>query len=247
VSARIWNYWMGGTGYHQADKVAGDQFAALYPGIRDMAKASRLFGGRVVSFLAGEAGVRQFLDIGAGLPGNENTYDIVQRIAPGSRIVCVDNDPAVTAHARELLAGADHDTVRYADGDLNDPGSIIAAARSALDFTQPVAILLMGVLGHLEDPSPAVDILKAALPAGGYLALRDATDTVPAHVQALRSYEQTGAIPYRLRSPARITGLFDGLEAVEPGIVAVQRWRPDSRSSLLPADINMWGGAAIKR
>jgi hypothetical protein len=250
VSARIWNYWMGGTGYYQADKVAGDEFAARYPGIRDMARASRLFGGRAVSFLAG-AGIRQFLDIGAGLPGDENTSDVVKRMAPGARVVCVDNHPAVTARARSLPDG----TADYVDGDLNDPDAIIAAARTRLDFTRPLAILLMGVLGHIGDPaenddqfaSSVVDSLKAALPAGGYLVLRDATDTVAAHVEALRGYQETGAVPYRLRSPERIIGFFDGLEPVSPGIVAVQEWRPDDRSSELPAGINMWGGVAVKR
>jgi S-adenosyl methyltransferase len=255
VSARIWNYWMGGKDHYQVDRTAGDEFAALYPGIRDMARASRLFLGRVVSFLAEEAGIRQFLDIGTGLPGNENTHEVAQRQAPGSRVVYVDNDPQVMAHARALLTGATPEVTDYIDGDLNDPEKIIAAAKDKLDFTRPVAIMLMGILGHISNPDEngdgfalsVVEHLKAALPVGGYLVIRDATDTVAAHVQALRAYEQTGAVPYRLRSPAQIARFFDGLEPVEPGIVPIQQWRPDGKSSRLPADINMDGGVAIRR
>ena len=255
VSARIWNYWMGGKDYYQVDKQAGDEFAALYPGIRDMARASRLFLGRVVSYLAGQVGIRQFLDIGTGLPSNENTHEVAQRAALGSRVVYVDNDPLVMTHARALLTGVTPETTDYIDGDLNDPGKIIAAAREKLDFTQPVAVMLMGILGHIGDPdadgdqlaASVVNHLKAALPAGGYLVIRDATNTVQAHVEALRVYEQTGAVPYHLRSPEQIVRFFDGLDAVEPGIVPVQQWRPDQRSSQFPADINMWGGVAVKR
>jgi len=255
VSARIWNYWMGGKDYYQVDKRAGDEFAALYPGIRDMARASRLFLGRVVSHLAGQVGIRQFLDIGTGLPSNENTHEVAQRAAPGSQVVYVDNDPLVMTHARALLTAATPGATAYIDGDLNDPGKIIAAAREKLDFTRPVAVMLMGILGHIGDPDTGgdqfavsvVNHLKAALPAGGYLVIRDATNTVQAHVQALRAYEQTGAVPYRLRSPEQITRFFDGLDAVEPGIVPIQQWHPDQQSSRLPPDINMWGGAAVKR
>jgi hypothetical protein len=254
VSARIWSYWGGGKDYYQVDKAAGDEFAKLYPGIRPMARASRLFLGRAVSYLAGEAGVRQFLDIGAGLPSTENTHEVAQRVAPDSRIVYVDNDPLVMSHARALLTGAT-DTTGYIEGDLRDPEMIIAVAKEKLDFTKPVAIMLMGILGHIGNPAmgddeDAVDLvncLKEALPVGGCLVLRDATDTEPEHVRALRKYAETGAVPYRLRTPEQIARFFDGLEPVEPGIVPVQQWRPDERSAELPENINMWGGVAIKR
>src|ERR1700691_325701 len=145
VSARIWNYWMGGKDYYQVDKQAGDEFAALYPGIRDMARVSRLFLGRAVTYLAGDVGVRQFLDIGTGLPSNENTHEVAQRIAPASRIVYVDNDPLVMTHARALLTGTTQDATGYIDGALNDPEKIISIAREKLDFSRPVAIMLMGI------------------------------------------------------------------------------------------------------
>jgi hypothetical protein len=254
VSARIWNYWSGGKDYYQVDKAAGDEFAALYPGIKDMAQASRLFLGRAVSYLAGEAGVRQFLDVGAGLPSNENTHEVAQRIAPDSRVIYVDNDPVVMCHARALLTGAAQDSTGHIEGDLTEPEHILGLAREELDFTQPIAIMLMGVIGHIGDPArdrdeyalSLVNTLKEALPSGGYLVLRDATDTVPEHVEALRTYEETGAAPYRLRTPAQIARFFDGLESVEPGIVPVQQWRPDERSGALPAHINMEGGVARK-
>jgi hypothetical protein len=217
-----------------------------------MARASRLFLGRAVSYLAREAGIRQFLDIGAGLPSTENTHEVAQRVAPDSRIVYVDNDPLVMTHARALLKGAG-DTTGYIEGDLRDPEMIIGVAREKLDFGKPLAIMLMGILGHVGDPATddeyavdTVNILKDALPAGGYLVLRDATDTEPQHVEAVRRYAATGAVPYRLRSPEQITRFFDGLEPVEPGIVPVQRWRPDELSAELPENINMWGGVARK-
>ncbi|HWG01983.1 MAG TPA: SAM-dependent methyltransferase [Trebonia sp.] len=253
VSARIWNYWQGGKDYYQVDKRAGDEFAALYPGITDMAVASGLFLGRAVTYLARDAGVRQFLDIGTGLPSNESTHEVAQRVAPVSRVVYVDNDPLVMCHARALLTGTTEDTTGYIDGDLNDPERIISSARELLDFGRPVAIMLMGVLGHIGDPAAnddayarsLVSLLTDALPPGGYLVLRDATDTVAAHVAALRTYEKTGAAPYRLRTPAQIAAFFDGLEPVAPGIVPVQRWRPDEQSAELPDGINMWGGVAV--
>ena len=254
VSARIWNYWGGGKDYYQVDKAAGDEFAALYPGIRPMARASRLFLRRAVSYLAEEAGVRQFLDIGAGLPSTQNTHDVAQRVAPDSRVIYVDNDPLVMSHARALLRSVASDSTGYIEGDLRDPAMITAVAREKLDFAKPVAIMLMGILGHIGNPAEhddeyalsLVDCLKEELPAGGYLLLRDATDTQPEHVRALRKYAETGAVPYRLRTPEQITRFFDGLEPVEPGIVPVQQWRPDEESSLLPGDINMWGGVALK-
>lgn len=254
VSARIWNYWMGGKDYYEVDQEAGDQFLALYPGIAEMARASRLFISRSVSYLAGESGIRQFLDIGTGLPSNDNTHEVAQRIAPDSRVVYVDNDPLVLTHARALLTGR-QGTTDYIDGDLNKPADIIRIAREKLDFSQPVAIMLMGILGHIGNPGEdddrfarsVVSQLKQALPAGGYLALYEATDTVPAHNEAIRQYNESGAVPYHLRSEEQVGRFFDGLDAVEPGIVPIQDWRPDAQSAKLPRDINAWGGVARKR
>jgi hypothetical protein len=218
-----------------------------------MARASRLFISRAVSFLAGESGIRQFLDIGTGLPSNDNTHEVAQRIAPDCRVVYVDNDPLVLTHARALLTGK-KGTTDYIDGDLNQPGDIIRIAREKLDFSQPVAIMLMGILGHIGNPGEnndqfarsVVDQLKHALPAGGYLALYEATNTEPAYNEAIRIYNESGAVPYHLRSEEQIARFFDGLEPAEPGIVPIQDWRPDAQSAKLPRDNNAWGGVAWK-
>jgi hypothetical protein len=255
VSARIWNYWMGGKDYYRVDAEAGDQFVALYPGIRDMARASRLFIARAVTFLAGEAGVRQFLDIGTGLPSNENTHQVAQRVAADSRVVYVDNDPLVLTHAKALLTGTRPEATGYIEADLNNPAGILEIARDMLDFTRPVAILLMGILGHVGDPDSnddeharsLVGQLKQALPPGGYLAIYEAANTSPAYNEAIRIYNETGAVPYHLRAPEQIARFFDGLEAVGPGIVPIQEWRPDKQSAELPPDIDAWAGVAVNR
>jgi len=167
-----------------------------------------------VRFLAGEAGIRQFLDIGTGLPSHDNTHEIAQRAAPGARVVYVDNDPLVLAHARALLTSSTPGTTDYISGDLNNPAGILEIARQKLDFSRPVAIMLMGVLGNVGNPAEnddhfawsAVRELTGALPSGGYLALHDTVDTDPAHNAALEYYNKTGAIPYHARRPARSPG-----------------------------------------
>jgi hypothetical protein len=252
VSARIWNYWMGGKDFYAVDKRAGDEFTAIYPGIVDMARAARYFLARTVRYLAAEAGVRQFLDIGTGLPSHDSTHEIAQSVAPSSRVVYVDNDPLVMAHAQALLTGIPKDSTDYIDGDLNDPRAILAIARTKLDFSKPVAIMLMGILGHIGPPGERdetalaiLERLKAALPSGGYLVVREATDTVAAHNDAIRGYNGSGAAPFYLRSPEQIVRFFDGLEPVEPGIVPISRWRPEA-SPFADIDTNAMGGVALK-
>jgi O-methyltransferase involved in polyketide biosynthesis len=253
VSARIWNYWLGGKDYFPVDKEAGDQFAVLFPGVFDLARASRYYIARVVRYLAGEAGIRQFLDVGTGLPSHDNTHEIAQRVATESRVVYADNDPLVLAHARALLTGHGEGVTDYIDADLNDPGMIIDLAQAKLDFTRPVAIMLMGILGHIGDPDEdadqqarsIVDRLKAALPDGGYLALYEATDADPAQNEATRQYNQSGAVPYHLRRPDQIARFFDGLELVEPGLVPIQDWRPDNSPFGRP-EVPALGGVARK-
>lgn len=254
VSARVWNYWLGGKDYYQVDKEAGDEFMAVYPDIANLARAMRLFLSRTVTCLARDAGVRQFLDIGAGLPAEDNTHDIAQRAAAGTRVVYADNDPLVLAHARALLTGALPGATDCIDADLNNPAGLLREARGKLDFGQPVAVLLMGVLGHIGNPAHRDDArarsvvaeLKEALPPGGYLVISEPADTRADHNAAVDSYNATGAEPYRLRSAAQIRRLFDGLDAVPPGIVPIQHWRPDKWSAALPQDIHVWGAAARK-
>jgi hypothetical protein len=255
VSARIWNYWLGGKDYYPIDKQAGDQFAKVYPGIFDGARASRYFIARVVRYLAQEAGVRQFLDIGTGLPTQDNTHEIAQRVAPDSRIVYVDNDPLVLAHARALLTSSPEGGTDYLDADLNAPVALLRDAREKLDFSRPVVIMLMGVLAHIGNPDEDDDRvtqsivaeLKAALPAGGYLAVYDSADVDPLLNNALSGYNDSGAAPYRVRRPDQIARFFGGLELIEPGVVPIQQWRPEHTPFGPPKGLsNNLGGVARK-
>jgi SAM-dependent methyltransferase len=229
-SARIWNYWLGGKDNYPVDREVGDEYRAIYPEIVQVARASRQFLARAVLYLAGEAQVHQFLDIGTGLPTFNNTHDVAQRVAPGTRVVYVDNDPVVLAHARALLTSTKAVTA-YVDADLHDPDEILAAAGRTLDFTRPIGLMMLGILGHIGDDDEARSIVKRlldALPPGSYLTICDGTnDLFEAGVEAQRLYNESGAVPYRLRSAQQIADFFEGLELVEPGVVSCPRWRPD--------------------
>ena len=229
-SARIWNYWLGGKDNYPVDREVGDEYRAIYPEIVQVARASRQFLARAVLYLAGEAQVHQFLDIGTGLPSFNNTHDIAQRVAPGTRVVYVDNDPVVLAHARALLTSTKAVTA-YVDADLHDPDEILAAAGRTLDFTRPIGLMMLGILGHIGDDDEARSIVRRlldALPSGSYLTICDGTnDLFEAGVEAQRLYNESGAVPYRLRSAQQIADFFEGLELVEPGVVSCPRWRPD--------------------
>jgi S-adenosyl methyltransferase len=228
-SARIWNYWLGGKDNYAVDREAGDQYKEIFPGIAVVAQTSRAFLTRAVRYLAGQAGIRQFLDIGTGLPTADNTHQVAQRVAPESRIVYVDNDPLVLAHARALLTSAPEGSTEYLDADIRNPAAILDAAAGLLDFTQPIALMLMGIMGHFTDEEayPIVRRLLAGLPSGSYFALYDGADTNEAFNQAQRGYNESGAVPYHLRSPEQFARFFEGLELVEPGVVPVPHWRPD--------------------
>jgi S-adenosyl methyltransferase len=250
-SARIWNYWLGGKDNYPVDREAGDQFGEVFPGIRDVTRASRGFLIRAVRFLAAEAGIRQFLDIGTGLPTAQNTHEVAQQVAPEARIVYVDNDPVVLAHARALLTSTGEGRTAYLDADLRDPDKILAAAAETLDFARPTGLMVMGILGHITDDDEARSIVKRlldALSSGSYLALFDGTDTDPAGVAAQEEYNRSGAVPYQLRSPAQIAGFFEGLELVEPGVVSVSQWRPDPAGAGgdPPAAVDAFGGVGRK-
>jgi O-methyltransferase involved in polyketide biosynthesis len=229
-SARIWNYWLGGKDNYPVDRRIGDEYRAIYPDIVEVARASRQFLTRAVRYLAGEAHVRQFLDIGTGLPTVDNTHEVAQRVAPEARIVYVDNDPVVLAHARALLTSTQGVTA-YIDADLHDPDQILRVAARTLDFSQPVGLMLLGILGHIDDDEEARSIVRRlvdALPSGSYLTICDGTNDIsPAGIEAQRRYNESGAVPYRLRSSRQIAEFFEGLELVEPGVVSCPRWRPD--------------------
>jgi S-adenosyl methyltransferase len=233
-SARIWNYLLGGKDNYQADRDAGNMVTRVFPGMVTMTRQSRLMLIRVVEYLAGEAGIRQFLDIGTGLPTAGNTHEIAQQVARESRIVYVDNDPMVLAHARALLTSTPEGACAYIDADVRDPEAILQEAATTLDFTRPAALMLMGIMGLVADYGQARSIvsrLMAALPSGSYLAVYDGADTDPAYVEAIRGYNAgSAAVPYTPRSPGQIGGYLDGLEIVPPGVVAVSRWRPSDPS-----------------
>lgn len=253
VSARIWNYWMGGTDYYPIDKEAGDAYAQLSPGVFDLARSSRSYLIRAVRYVAGQAGVRQFLDIGSGLPSHDPTHQVAQGVAPESRVVYADNDPLVLAHARALLASNPAGGTDYIEADLYDPGTLVSIAQTKLDFAQPVAIMLMGVMGHIGNPGEdddqvarsIVDQLKDALPAGGYLVMYEGVDTDPAQGEALEQYNESGAVPYRVRRPEQVIRFFDGLELTAPGVVPIHQWRPDPSTPNPPA-VPALGGVGKK-
>jgi hypothetical protein len=183
-----------------------------------------------VTYLAGEAGVRQFLDIGTGLPTADNTHEVAQRVAPQARIVYVDNDPLVLTHARALLTSAPEGVTQYVDADVRDPEKIVQEARKTLDFGEPIALMMLGVMGHVEDPAEArsiVSTLVSTLPSGSYLAMSDGTATSERVIESHRQYNESGARPYHLREVADFKAFFDGLQPVEPGIVPLGQWRPD--------------------
>ena len=247
-SARIWNYWLGGKDHYPVDREAGDRYREIYPGIVDTARAGRYFMARSVRYLAGEEGIRQFLDVGTGLPAVDNTHEIAQRVAPESRIVYVDNDPLVLAHARALLSSRPEGACDYVDADMRHPDDIIEAAARTLDLAQPVALLLMGVLGHISEYEAARSVVRGLLgplPPGSYLALADSVRMGDAHIAAGESYAKTGAVPYQLRTPEEIAGFFDGLDLVPPGIVPLPEWRPDP-APFPPVHVDTLGGVARK-
>lgn len=246
-SARIWNYWMGGKDNYEVDRVAGDAYREIAPNIETMARASRVYLIRTVTFVAHELGIRQFLDIGTGLPTYDNTHQVAQKVAPESRIVYVDNDPLVLRHAQALLTSTPEGTTDYVDADLHDPEAILEAAGKILDFDKPVALMLMGILGHIQDYEEAKDIvrrLQAALPSGSYFVHYDSTDTDAELKRAQEGYDDTGAVPYVLRSPRQIAAYYEGLELLEPGIVSCPLWRPEPGTTPEPTDV--YGGVAFK-
>jgi S-adenosyl methyltransferase len=237
-AARVWNYWMGGKDNYAADRAAGDAVSRVYPDIVTMARQSRRFLIRAVSFLA-RGGTRQFLDIGTGLPTMQNTHEVAQRIAPTARIAYVDNDPMVLAHARALLANTTAEGMTtYIDADFHEPDAIVTAAGDALDLTRPVGVMFMGVLGYVDDFDEVRSIVSrvmAAVPPGSYLTLWDGTSTGDAVSEGASKYAESGAIPYHLRSPDQLKLCFDGLELVDPGLVPITRWRADTPAEHIDA------------
>jgi hypothetical protein len=250
-SARIWNYWQGGKDNYLIDREVGDQIKASNPHIEDIARAQRYFLARTVRYLAAKAGIRQFVDIGAGLPGVDNTHAIAQQVDPSCRIVYVDNDPLVLVHAEALLTSKPGGVCDYIDADVHDPGTILAGAAKTLDFTKPIALILLGITAHITDDDQAYAIVRRymdAVPSGSYLVLCDDTEVFHPDEMAemIRQWNAASDSPRVNRSPERIARFFDGLELVEPGAVSVSLWRPDSSPWSGPEKVDDFGGVARK-
>ena len=247
----MYDYFIGGKNHFAADRETAAEVLRNSPHVRIAARENRAFLGRTVRYLAGEAGIRQFLDIGTGLPAADNTHQVAQRVAPEARIVYVDNDPLVLAHARALLTSTPEGATAYIHADLRDPDKILAEAAEALDFTKPIALILSGVLGHVVDIGEARSIVRGlmdALPSGSYLSLNDGTSVVGGDQveQATQDYNESGALPYIQRTPEEIASFFDGLELVPPGVVSCPRWRPDPTPDGPPAEVDAFGGVGRK-
>ncbi|MFE4668000.1 SAM-dependent methyltransferase [Streptomyces sp. NPDC056716] len=238
-SARFWNYFVGGKDNYEVDREIGDHIKEIFPGLVDVAVTSRHFLGRAVRYLAVEQGIRQFLDVGTGLPTADNTHEVAQRAAPDARIVYVDNDPIVLTHANALLTSTPEGRTAYLDADLYDPDTVLKAAAGTLDFSQPIALIILNTLGHVAEYDKAralVQRLMAGLPAGSHLVISDSTATSEGMIAASDAYNASGAVPYYVRSVEEIAGFFDGLELVEPGVTQVNRWRPEGDASDVAVD-----------
>ena len=250
-SARLWNYLLGGKDNFAADREAADQALALMPELMLSARADREFLGRAVRYLAGTAGIRQFLDIGTGLPTANNTHEVAQKVAPECRIVYVDNDPMVLVHARALLTSTPQGATDYIDADIRNPETILTEAARTLDFEQPVAVMLLGILNFVVDDEQATATVSRfldAVPSGSYLVISHPTEEVngPAVRQSMRMWNESGAAPITARTPEQITRFFDGLELLEPGIVTCSQWRRDPEEPGVSVQVSEYGGVGRK-
>ncbi len=248
-NARVWNYWIGGKDNYEVDQQVGEQVAGMFPIIRDIARADRDFLGRAVRFVAEERGVRQFLDIGTGLPTADNTHEIAQRVAPDSRIVYVDNDPIVLVHARTLLTGTREGVTAYIDADVHDPDAIVERAAQTLDFGEPVAVMMLGILNFVLDYDKAREIVRrvlAAVPSGSHLVLTHPTFDSElggeGQVPAMKFWNENATPPITARSGPDIAAFFEGLELLEPGMVSCSQWRAADS----PAPVPQYGAVAVK-
>jgi hypothetical protein len=248
--ARVYDYWLGGKDNFTADRVAGDEALEAFPGLISSVRANRAFLARVVRYLAIQRGIRQFLDIGTGIPASSNTHEVAQSVVPEARVVYVDNDPMVLAHARALLSSSEQGATAYLDADVRDTPKILEAAERTLDFTKPVAVMLIAVLhliGDADDPAGIIAQLMEAVPAGSTLAISHVPNDM--HMGAMSDMSdrlnRLLSQPSTYRSQAQVTGFFAGLELVEPGVVPIQRWRPDTEEEAA-AVAAMWGGVAVK-
>jgi SAM-dependent methyltransferase len=251
-SARVYDYWLGGKDHFPADRALGDAIAEALPTIRTQVRAQRAFLGRAVRYLAREAGVRQFLDVGTGIPSAGNVHEVAQEIAPESRVLYVDIDPIVLAHARALMGGTGEGRVAFIQADLREPEAILGdpAVARTLDLDRPVGLVLVGIMHHLrdsDDPRRIVATLVDALAPGSYLVLSQSTpDFDPEAMGALAAASEQGGIANVPRSLADTEPFFAGLELVEPGLVPMATWRPDPGTGQDPRSVYAYGGVARK-
>ncbi|MEU1462096.1 SAM-dependent methyltransferase [Streptomyces sp. NPDC005727] len=248
-NARVWNYWIGGKDNYEVDQRVGEHVAGMFPVIRAVARADRDFLGRAVRYLAAERGVRQFLDVGTGLPTVDNTHEIAQRVAPDSRIVYVDNDPIVLVHARSLLTSSPEGVTDYIDADVHDAEAIVRGAAGTLDLDRPVAVMMLGILNFVLDVDEARDIVRrimAAVPSGSFLVLThptfDAEVGGEGNIAAMEFWNANATPPIVARGRADIAGFLDGLEPVEPGLVPCSQWRAEPDAAAVP----QFGAVAVK-
>jgi hypothetical protein len=245
--ARVYDYWLGGKDNFAVDRELAERFIQADPMAVAGVRSNRAFLGRAVHYLAAEAGIRQFLDIGTGIPSANNTHEVAQRVAPSARVVYVDNDPIVLVHARALLTSHPDGATDYLEADLRDTDTILTQARRTLDFARPVAVLLIGVLHCIpdaDDPAGIVTRLVAAVPPGSYLAISHPASDIHAEAMArgaaMMNRSMAGSITFRDREQVAV--FFDGLDLVEPGLVPTTQWRPEPGADTTP--LPGWVGVA---
>ncbi|HUN37017.1 MAG TPA: SAM-dependent methyltransferase [Trebonia sp.] len=250
--ARVYDYLLGGKDNYAADRVLGESIIKAMPSTVLAARANRAFLGRAVRYLAGQAGIRQFLDIGTGIPTAGNTHEVAQAATPQARVVYVDNDPIVMAHARALMDSDPAGVTAFIQADLRDPAKILAspALRATLDLGQPVALMLIAILHFLADQDNAREIvaeLLGALPSGSFLAVTHSTaDFSPGEITGVAEATRQAGVRYTPRSQAEVAAFFDGLDLLEPGVVPVMAWRPDGPAPENPRAAYIYAALARK-
>jgi hypothetical protein len=250
-SARVYDYWLGGKDNFAVDREAAERVIQVRPAIRSDVRANRAFLGRAVRYLARDAGIRQFLDIGTGLPSANNTHEVAQSVAPTSRVVYVDNDPIVLVHARALLTSRPEGATAYLQDDLHDPAKILNDAAETLDFDQPVAIMLVAILHHIpdaEDPCGIIAQLRDAVPSGSHLVISQLASDIhkEAVAEVARRYNEMVPAGQKRRTREEVERFFDGFDVVEPGITQTPMWRPDPPQPIMAGPVPMWAGVGRK-
>ena len=247
--ARVYDYWLGGKDNYAADREVAEKVIATGNQVTHNVRANRAFLGRAVHHLAAEAGVRQFLDLGTGLPSADNTHEVAQRVAPESRIVYTDNDPIVLVHARALLTGSSLGVTTYIHGDVRDTDRILAEARQTLDFTRPVAVVMAGLMHCIpdeDDPAGLVAKVLASIPSGSYLALSQPAADINASGMARAGVVMDQLMPVKItyRTREQVARFFDGTELLDPGLVSAPQWRPAPGADTTPRSV--WAGVGRK-